>query len=203
MRRSIALAITAVSLGGVLLSGLPAQAATRHTSDANYDAPAFLDIHDLEVRNTKKELVVRALIPGFDPASLDATDAGDGDHFSSLGLYIDVRGADGTAWKPRWGEGAGKFLVEVGPAGVAQPIDTILLSRKRGDSYYDGDTAHCAGMRAHVRAGAIRATIPQSCFRRVHGPNAGAVTVKAIMTGDVGPQSRDDRTYTTPRIRKG
>ena len=71
---------------------------------------------------------------------------------------------------------------------MTQPIDTIRLSRRRGASCYDGDTAHCAGMHATVRAGAIRATIPQSCFRRVKGTNAGAVTVKAIMAGNVGPE---------------
>ena len=199
MRRITALMTAAVVVGTALLAAQPAGAATWSTSDPNYDAPAFLDVANLKVNNTKAALTVRAIVPGFDPAALDRSLLGAGNEFTSLDLYVTVRGSDASAWTPRWGT-PGKFKVEVGPAGLSGvPDDRTLLSRLRGASYFD---IACKGIRSTVAKGSVSTTIPQSCFRRVTGKNAGAVKVKAIMRGNVGPTSREDRTYTTPLVKK-
>lgn len=203
MRRARAIIIAAGTAAAVLASAVPAHAESKSLADPSGDAPAFLDITDVLVHNSKDALVVRALVPGFDPANVApaGSTAGEGDDWGTLFLYLTVKGADGSAWTPKWGKQAGLFAVEVGPSGVTQPLDTILLDRARGGSYYDGDTA-CKGLDADVRAGVITATVPQACFRRVKGAGAGAVKVKAVMRGNVGPQSTEDRTYTTAWVHK-
>lgn len=203
MRRPSALLIAALTAAAVLASAVPASAESRSLADPSGDAPAFLDITDVLVHNARHTLVVKTLVPGFDPSNLApvGSTTSDGDDWGTLFLYLTVKGADGSAWTPKWGEQAGRFAVEIGPSGVTQPLDTILLGRARGGSYYDGDTG-CTGLDADVRAGIITATIPQTCFRRVKGAGAGAVKVKAVMRGNVGPRSTEDRTYTTAWVHR-
>lgn len=157
------------------------------------DAPAFLDITDLRIANEARDLVVTTTIPGLDPATLDRSDAGTGNAFGSLTLVADVKGVDPTAWTPRAVRPL-EFDISVGPGAPGAPLDAVSFDR------YTEDDLHpygCEGLTADVQAGGITTTIPQSCFRRLTGPDAGAVRIAAIIQGNAdGDGVRDDTVRT-------
>ena len=70
MRRTAGLVIAVATAGMVLASALPAVAETNGIFDPQGDAPSFLDVTSLGVRNGQKNLVMKAIVPGFDPAHL-------------------------------------------------------------------------------------------------------------------------------------
>jgi hypothetical protein len=162
------------------------------------DAPAFLDITDLRVDNGVDDLVVSTTVPGFDPATLNQSGEGIGNAFGSLTLVVQVKGVDETAWTPR--AVRPQFDITVGGGSPGDPIDSVSFDR------YTEDNLHpyaCTGLKADVRAGAIVATVPQSCFRHLTGADRGAVRVLAIMQGNVGPSGERDDTVQTRSISRG
>lgn len=201
MRRNTGLAIAVATAAMVFASALPAVAETNGIFDPQGDAPSFLDVTSVEVHDQKKDLVIKTIVPGFDPAHLTypSKPLAGGDDWTGLFLSVQVKGVDGKVWTPTWKNTLGQFRVEVGPQGSINPVDLVLLSRQRGSTTTEFT---CSGARTVLKEHVITTTIPQSCFKRVKGAGAGAVKVKAVMRGNVGPQSTSDSTATTPWVHK-
>lgn len=183
---AVAAALTALVL---LVPAAPAVASTRTFPDRAGDAPAFLDITGLKVFDSRSEVAVKALVPGFDPATTGTDPDRAGDVLTSLVVRLTLRGAS------RHG-----FDVVLDAAAPGAPIDRVTLYRSSSDPFSE---IRCPGATAAVARGSLKVVLPHSCFGAEHGRGAGDVRAKAILQGNVDGAGRWEGTHTTPWVRRG